>query len=201
MSVRFVLKNIMRFEIKREIKIWMLYFLVIFCSAFLHEIGHCIPAWIYGYKAIPTPAMEYISDNIPQDLEQYIALGGVLVTLILALITILLYTFRNKKTSTTILAGVLAIPAIYTLRFLILGRGHDATEFQEAQAALGLSYSGHSIDWLFLSIFIFGVLIWIIKAKPGYRIIGRLLVGAIFTIIFIVALQEINNAVFDPMFG
>ena len=191
----------MRYELKKDSKIWVLYFLVIFCSAFLHEIGHCIPAWLNGYKAIPTPAMEYISDEIPLGLKQYVALGGVLVTIFLAIIAMLLYIFYNRKTSALILAGVLAIPGIYSLRFIILGRGHDATEFQEAQSALGFAYSGHFLDWIFLSVFIIGTLAWIIKSKPGYKITGRLLVGAILTIIFIVGLQEINNAVFDPLFG
>lgn len=191
----------MRLEFRRELKIWMLYFLVIFCSAFIHEIGHCIPAWYNGYKAIPTPAMEYISADIPLNLKQYVALGGVLATLILVLIITFLYAFGKKMISSSILAGVLALPGIYTLRFLILGRGHDATEFQEAQAALGFSYTGHSLDWIFIFIFIAGVLVWILRSRPGYRIITRLILGAILTIVFIVALQEINNAVFDPLFG
>ena len=191
----------MRYELKKEFKIWGLYFLVVFCSACLHEIGHCMPAWFNGYKAIPTPAMEYISNEIPQDLKQYVALGGVFVTIFLAIIAMLLYIFNNRKTSASILAGMLAIPGIYSLRFLIIGRGHDATEFQEAQSALGFVYSGHSMDWIFLSVFIIGTLVWIIKSKPGYKIAGRLFLGAILTIIFIVGLQEINNAVFDPLFG
>lgn len=179
----------------------MLYFLFIFCSAFIHEIGHCIPAWLSGYRAIPTPAMEYISDDIPMDLKQYVSLGGILATIILVLVILFLYTFRNKMVSSSLLAGVLALPGVYTLRFLILGRGHDATEFQEAQAAMGFSYSGHSLDWIFMIIFLTASLIWFLKSKPGYKIIGRLTLGAIITILFIVALQEGNNALFDPLFG
>ncbi len=191
----------MRVEFKKELKIWMQYLAVIFFSALLHEVGHCIPAWVNGYKAIPTPAMEYISDDIPMYLKQYVSLGGILATIFLALIILVLYSCNNRKISQSLLAGVLALPGIYTLRFLILGRGHDATEFQEAQAALGLSYSGHSLDWTLMVIFLLGILIWLIKSKPAYRIIGRLILGAILTFIFIVALQEVNNAVFDPIFG
>jgi len=190
----------MRLEPKKELKIWTLYFLVIIGSAFLHEIGHCIPAWLSGYRAIPTPAMEYISDDIPMELKQYVSLGGILVTLFLALITMFFYIFSDKMRNASLLAGVLALPGIYTLRFLILGRGHDATEFQEAQAALGFSYSGHSLDWTFMFIFTAGTLIWILVSRPGYKIVGRLFLGAILTIVFIVTLQEINNAVFDPLF-
>jgi hypothetical protein len=191
----------MRLEFRKEFKIWMLYFLFIICSAFLHEIGHCIPAWLTGYSAIPTLAMEYISDDIPMNLKQYVSLGGVLATLILVLSILVLYSFSTKMIGSALLAAVLALPGIYTLRFIILGRGHDATEFQEAQAALGFSYSGHSLDWIFMFVFIAGTLIWILKTRPGYKIIGRLIPGAILTIAFIVVLQEINNAVFDPLFG
>jgi hypothetical protein len=85
------------------------------------------------------------------------------------------------------------------LRFILKGRGHDTTEFQEAQSALGLSYSGHSLDWIFLILFVFGVVVWIIISKPHYKIIGRLSVGIVLTFIFIVGLQVINNAIFDPI--
>lgn len=74
---------------REEIKIWMLFFTVIFCSAFLHEIGHCIPAWISGYKAVPTPAMEYVSDDIPVNLRQSVSLEGILATIILVFIMVL----------------------------------------------------------------------------------------------------------------
>ena len=103
--------------------------------------------------------------------------------------------------SSTLLAGVLALPGMYSLRFVILGRGHDATEFQEAQAAIGFSYSGNALDWIFLVIFLSGTLIWIYKSKPGYKIAGRLVVGTILTIAFIVVLQEVNNAFFNPVFA
>ena len=89
---------------------------------------------------------------------------------------------------------------MYTLRFILVGRGHDATEFQEAQAMLGLNYSGHFIDWLFLALFLTGSLVWIIKSKPDFKITGRLFAGVILTAIFVVGLQVLNNAVFDPIF-
>lgn len=84
--------------------------------------------------------------------------------------------------------------------FLLRGRGHNDTEFQEAQAAFGMDYSGHSVDWIFLSIFIAGALAWIIKSKPGYKSIGRVLLGSVLTFFFIAVLQSVNNALFDPIF-
>lgn len=92
------------------------------------------------------------------------------------------------------------MPGMYSFRFFIAGRGHDATEFQEAQAALGFSYSGHSIDWILLGLFLAGSLIWLIKEKPRFRMAGRLVIGFILTLIFVVAFQSINNAIFDPIF-
>jgi predicted small integral membrane protein len=143
--------------------------------------------------------MEYISDDLPVNLRPYVSLGGALATIIISVIVLLLYAFSRKIISSTLLAGVLALPGMYSLRFVILGRGHDATEFQEAQAALGFSYSGNSLDWIFLVIFLSGTLAWIYKSKPGYKKAGRLLVGTILTIAFIVVLQEVNNAVFNPL--
>jgi hypothetical protein len=191
----------MGIKIKQEVKTWMMFFAVILISAFLHEIGHCIPAWINGYKAVPTPAMEYVSEDISAGLKQYVSLGGILSTIILVIFAALLYIFNSNKQTSIMLAGALSLPGIYTLRFLMLGRGHDASEFQEAQAAMGFSYSGHAIDWIFLLLFISVAFTWFIKSKPSYKIIGRLLLGALLAFCFIVILQEVNNAVFNPLFG
>ena len=106
-----------------------------------------------------------------------------------------LYNFNSA-----LLAGAIATPGFYTLRFILAGRGHDATEFQEAQSALGLNYSGHSLDWFFLLIFSIGVIVWVIKSNPSYKVIGRIIIGFVLTLIFIVCLQSINNTIFDPIF-
>ena len=116
------------------------------------------------------------------------------------LIVTFLYLSKRYGINSAILAAAIALPGMYTLRFILSGRGHDATEFQEAQSALGLSYSGHSLDWTFLILFVFGAIVWIIKSKPHFKIIGRLSVGFVLTYIFIVGLQIINNAIFDPIF-
>jgi len=111
-----------------------------------------------------------------------------------------LYLVKAFTYSSTLLAGSIVVPGIYTLRFLLVGRGHDATEFQEAQSALGLSYSGHSLDWFLFALFVFGIAIWIIKSNPSIKIIGRILFGSVLTVIFIIGLQVINNAIFDSIF-
>ena len=149
---------------------------------------------------IKTPAKEYISASIPLNFKQFVSLGGIIGSTLVSLIILVLYITKTYKYSSVMLAGGVALPGLYSLRFILIGRGHDATEFQEAQSALGLNYSGHSLDWIFLITFICGVVFWIIKSKPGFRIIGRLSIGLVLTFIFVIGLQVINNAIFDPIF-
>jgi len=93
-------------------------------------------------------------------------------------------------------------PGFYTLRFLLVGRGHDATEFQEAQVALELEYSGHALDWIFLGLFVGATALWFWRTRPRFtlRLAGRLLVGAFAALVAVCLLQSVNNAVFDPLF-
>jgi len=190
----------MSISFKDELRIWGIYFTAIICSVYFHEIGHCIPAWLNGLSAIPTPAKEYISETIPLDLKQYISLGGIVGSVLFLILAAAFYLLKNYKYRSALLAGALASPGMYVFRFLLVGRGHDATEFQEAQSALGLSYSGHFLDWLFLILFICGAIVWITKSKPAFKIVGRLSIGFVVTLIFVVGLQVINNALFDPIF-
>ncbi len=186
---------------KIEFKIWTIYFATIFFSVYVHEFGHCIPAWIHGYWAVPTPAKEYISNAVSMDMKQNISLGGIIGSILVLLIVVFLYLInKTYRFNSAILAGAIVTPGMYTFRFLLIGRGHDATEFQEAQSALGFRYSGHSLDWIFLILFVSGIVIWIIKSKPNYKIIGKLSIGFVLTLIFVIGLQVINNAIFDPIF-
>jgi|WetSurMetagenome_2_1015567.scaffolds.fasta_scaffold67723_2 hypothetical protein len=187
-------------KMKIEFRIWAIYFTTILFSVYVHELGHCVPAWVNGYWAIPTPAKEYISNAVPLDYKQYISLGGVIGTILVSLIAIFFYVNKTYRINPAVLAGAIAMPGMYTLRFILSGRGHDETEFQEAQSALGLGYSGHSLDLIFLMLFVLGVIVWIIKSKPNYKIMGRLLIGFVLMFIFVIGLQVINNAVFDPIF-
>lgn len=190
----------MTIDYKKETKTWLIYFGTILFSIYAHEIGHCIPAWINGYQAIPTPAKEYISESVPADLKTYISLGGIIGTFSVSIAVLAAFTFIDLM-NPAILAGAIANPGVYFLRYLLVGRGHDGTEFQEAQNALGLSYTGHSLDIAFLLIFSAGVILWIIKCKPGLKISGRLLLGFFITVFFIVGLQVLNNSIFDPIFS
>lgn len=89
--------------------------------------------------------------------------------------------------------------SIYTLRFISFGIGYDAAEFQEAQAALGLSYLGHALDWIFLILVIIAIILWYIKVKPNLKMLRNLFAGSILTLIFMITLQKVNNKIFDPI--
>lgn len=190
----------MPLKINTETRVWGIYFLTLLLAIYFHELGHCITAWIEGVRAIPTPAKEYINHDISESLQQKVSLAGIIGTVSFTVLSIIFFIVKNLKYSSALLAGALAMPAMYTFRFFLVGRGHDATEFQEAQAALGFNYSGHSIDWVLLVLFLLGAGIWFIKAKPGFKIAGRLVLGFIITLIFVVTLQSLNNAIFDPLF-
>jgi len=58
-------------------------------------------------------------------------------------------------------------------------QGHGGHEFQEAQAALGLNYSGHSMDWFFHNIIPCTCCTWFVTIRPGYKVIPRLLIGSV----------------------
>jgi hypothetical protein len=181
---------------------WLVFVAAIVASFCVHELGHCAVAWLHGYPAIPTPAKEYILRPIPETVQYQVALGGILGSVV-ALFAAVFWPQRYPTlTGSAVLAGAMTPPGFYTLRFILAGRGHDATEFQEAQAALGLSYSGHAADWLFVSLFVIAAAFWFWWVRPRLtlRLAARLLIGAIAALIVLVLLQSVNNAVFDPLF-
>lgn len=108
--------------------------------------------------------------------------------------------FKEGKYISAVLAGGLVAPGIYTIRFILMGRGHDMTEFQEAQAALGLNYSGHFLDWIFLGIVSCGTVLWICRKVPRFKSIIRVLIGIVITFILCIKLQNFNNIIFNPIF-
>lgn len=90
----------MTIDYKHELKIWSIYFIIIILSVFIHELGHCIPAWVHGYWAVPTLAKEYMSPNVPVDLRQYISLGRIIGSILVSVIAIFLYitkTYRHNS--------------------------------------------------------------------------------------------------------
>jgi hypothetical protein len=191
----------MQLSYKSELKLWSLFLAVIIIAVFVHELGHCTVAWYNGIKAIPTPAKAYYPGGVPPDLSNVISLGGVIGTVVASLFAIALFVFSKFNLKSVVLAAALVSPGVYTIMFLLKGRGHDSTEFQEAQAAMGASYSGHSVDWLFIFLLVIGGAIGFMQRKPNQKIIARIIIGVVVSFVFLVVLQNINNKIFDPLFG
>jgi hypothetical protein len=186
----------------RSPRLWFAFIVAIAASFYVHELGHCAIAWLQGCPAIPTPAKEYVLKPLPQAAQNEVALGGILGS-VAALAGALYWLYRKPgRLRSALLAGAMTPPGFYCLRFLLAGRGHDGTEFQEAQAALGLSYSGHALDWLFIGLFALAAAVWFWRARPslGLRLAGRLLLGSVTALAVVVLLQVGNNAMFDPLF-
>lgn len=184
-------------------RLWLVFAGSALGSAYLHELGHCIPAWAHGYPAVPTPAKEYILAAVTDPVQRAIALGGILATVLAFLGALWLYFRSRAARASAILAGTLMVPLFYVVRFLVEGRGHDATEFQEAQAALGLSYSGHALDWFFLTAWIAIALVWLwtSRTRPGLPLLWKCLQGAALGLVLLAGLQVTSNMIFDPIFG
>ncbi|MBE6692909.1 MAG: hypothetical protein E7586_06280 [Ruminococcaceae bacterium] len=73
-------------------------FMILLCSALVHEIGHLTAIKCLGYKIrridiLPMGALIVVPEGIPDDKEWKIALSGPLASLILALISGLIFVF------------------------------------------------------------------------------------------------------------
>jgi hypothetical protein len=181
-------------------------YLFIFCGAliagvYLHEVGHAIAGWVEGVAILPTPAKEYVlQSQLDWNKEIWVALGGVIGTTVSVLAAGVYFWRKPRSDSEAILAGALLPVGVYTLRFLLVGRGHDATEWQAAQTALGFPPAGHAIDVFFLCLLFAGLIVWGIRLHPPLSSLLRVVTLAIAGTILLVALQLGNNAVFDHVF-
>jgi hypothetical protein len=183
-------------------RLWILFLGALVASFWVHELGHCTVAWVEGCPAIPTPAKEYLLRPLSPAAQNAVALGGILGTVAALAGALGWFLGRPGAAQSAVLAGALTAPGFYTLRFFLAGRGHDATEFQEAQAALGLSYSGHALDWMFLGLFVGATAMWFWRTRAGLslRLAIRLAGGALVALVAVVLLQSVNNLIFDPLF-
>ena len=183
---------------KLSLRYILLFSATVIAAVYLHEIGHAVVGWVNGVAIIPTPAKEYIlRSQLDWSKEIWIALGGVIGTTVAALAAALYFWRKPCSDREAILAGAFLPLALYTLRFLLVGRGHDGTEWQAAQAALGLPPAGRAIDFFFLSLLIAGLGVWAIRLHPRLSSVLRLVTMAIIGITLLVVLQAGNNAVFD----
>ena len=186
---------------KLNIRYLLIFFAAMVAGVYLHEVGHAVAGWVNGIAMVPTPAKEYVLQfQLAWNKEIWIALGGVLGTTLAVLAAGLYFWGKPCLDREAILAGALLPLAFYTLRFLLVGRGHDATEWQAAQAALGLTPAGHGIDVFFLCLLVAGFLVWGIRLHPRLAALLRLVALGIAGIVLLALLQAGNNAVFDRMF-
>lgn len=186
----------------RNRTVWLAYLLAMAGSFFLHELGHCAAAWMHGYPAIPTPMKEYLRGPVLEAHQNQIALGGIAGSILAVAGAGLWFNRHPGAISSAQLAGTMVGPGFYALRFVLAGRGHDGTEFQEAQAALGLWYGGHALDWFFIGLLAIAAAFWFWRtgAHLSFRLAGRLLIGAMVGVVALAMLQKANNAIFDPIF-
>lgn len=184
-------------------RLWGIFICAILGSFFIHEIGHCAVAWFHGYSAVPTPMKEYVFGSVPQQVQNQVALGGIIGSVAALLAVAFWLNAKAGPIGSALFAGAMTAPGFYTLRFILAGRGHDGAEFQEAQAALGLTYSGHAIDWLFVVLFAAASAFWLWRTRPAltFRLVGRLLAGSAVALLVLVLVQSVNNAVFDRLFA
>ena len=186
---------------KLNIRYLLIFFAATVAGIYMHEVGHAVLGWVNGIAMVPTPAKEYVlQSQLAWNKEIWIALGGVLGTTVVVLAAGLYFWRKPCLDSEAILAGALLPLAFYSLRFLLVGRGHDGTEWQPAQVALGLTPAGHAIDVFFLCLLVAGFLVWGIRLHPRLSALLRLVALAIAGILLLALLQAGNNAVFDRMF-
>jgi hypothetical protein len=188
---------------KSQLRFTLVFLAACIGSMLFHEIGHAIFGWFQGIPVMPTPAKEYIlQSQVDWHQRTWISLGGVLASVLVASGSLLWYVVKRGLTGAAMLAGCLVIPGVYTLRFLLEGRGHDSTEWQEAQTALGASPSGHFLDFLFLVLLIAGCasLAWFREISLGWRSLLKSAGLALLGLAIIIFVQVGNNAVFDKHF-
>jgi hypothetical protein len=171
-------------------------------GAYLHEIGHAVGGWVQGIAVVPTPAKEYIlRSQVDWNQDIWICLGGPVGTT-LAMVGAMLYFLRKRRPEAeAVILAALVPPCLYTIRFLLVGRGHDVLEWQGAQAALGLAPAGHAIDVFFLCLWLAGIILWASRLRFPLRHSLLKFAGlAVAGIILLVALQAGNNRLFDRHF-
>jgi hypothetical protein len=170
---------------------------------YVHELGHAVVAWGMGIGAVPTPLKEYLLlDQVEWGQRIWISLGGVVGSIVVAMGVVIWYSRKDRPWGDAILAGILLTPWAYTIRFLLVGRGHDGLEWQEVQSALGASPSGHIVDYVFLFLALTGSVAWILRRRSTLHVFSFVKAFGLMVsgFVLLVALQVTNNLLFDPFF-
>jgi hypothetical protein len=183
------------------IRYLLFFWLAAVAAGYVHEIGHAVSGLLVGVITIPTPAKEYpIQSELEWSKATWIALGGPIGTLSALFIATAYFWRKPCSDREAALAGASLPVFIYSLRFLLIGRGHDDIEWQGAQTALGLPPASHGIDIFFMCILVAIVVVWFVRRRPSLWSLLKLPALAISGVILLVAVQAGNNVVFDRMF-
>ena len=172
-------------------------------AACIHELGHAIAAWLQGIPCVPTPMKVYTLDSqVRWGQEIWIMFGGVATTLVLTSGGLVWYFRTSHRHEDAILSSIFLGPLAYSVRFLLSGRGHSDVEWQAAQIALGVSPTGHFLDYLFLLLVVMAILVWVMRKHASLRLRSFIHLAAlmVFGFAFLVALQNLNNSAFDRYF-
>ena len=102
-----------------QCRLWLVFAASALGSAYLHELGHCIPAWAHGYPAVPTPAKEYLLVAVTDQVQQAIALGGILATVLAVLGAMLLAGAPSTGVAQTPPPGTFEVIKVAQLNALI----------------------------------------------------------------------------------
>ena len=188
---------------KQQLRFALVFLVACIGSMYLHELGHAVFGWIQGIPVFPSPAKEYVLwPSVTWRQEALIAVGGAGATAVIVLASILWGAMSRGWTSCAVLAGVLVEPAFYTLRAVLTGRGHDGTEWQEAQYAIGLNPTGHAFDLLFAVLFFSGcaALAFRDALSLRWRSLSKACALGFLGLMALIAVQIGNNAIFDRHF-
>jgi hypothetical protein len=192
-----------RQRLNRTLRFVLLFALVIVGAGGVHEPGHAVAAWLQGVGAVPTLMKEYVlRDEIEWHQYVWIAFGGVAGSALTVVVAVIWFVRRPAGWGEPVLAGSLLTPLAYTLRFLLVGRGHDGLEWQAAQTAFGANPTGHAVDLIFLVLFFVGSVVWVARKRVTLTAssFGKGAVLLLIGIALLIALQVGNNALFDRWF-
>lgn len=188
----------------RTLRFIILFAASIVGAGFVHELGHAVAAWVQGVGAVPTLMNEYLlRDEIQWNQYVWIALGGPVGSVLAVVVAAICFLRRPGGSEEAVLAGALLMPIAYSVRFLLLGRGHDALEWQAAQSALGADAAGHAVDLVFLVLCLVGGVVWAVRRRDRLiaSSLGKAIGLAVVGIALLVILQVGNKALFNRWFA
>jgi amino acid permease len=188
---------------KRGLLFLMIFALSILGSAYVHELGHSLAGLVQGVPVVATPFKEYIlQEHIEWRQQILISMGGVVASVLVVVGALIWYNWKRPVHGDSILAGVMVIPFAYTLRFLLVGRGHDGLEWQAAQSALGAKPTGHAVDIMFLALSFAAIVIFMVRRRPSLSFSSLIKAGSLMAIgiALLIVFQVSNNILFDGVF-